>query len=190
MDDEMELDDLVRERRAYRSFKDTQITDIQIEEMVDTLKMAPSCFNNQPWRFVFVRDDEKLEEMYGVMSETNKWTERSSMVIAVFSREEDDCQVKGRNYHQFDTGMAVGLLLLKATEMGLVAHPIAGYDEEATKEVLDIPDEYTVITLIIVGVHSETPNELMTDEQKDIEKKRPERMENEEFIYLNSYKED
>ena len=183
----MELDDIVQKRRAYRSLEKVKITDEEVKELAETAQMAPSCFNYQPWNFVFVRKDDKLEEMYEVMSSANQWTRNSSMIIAVFSKKDDDCVVKDREYYQFDTGLGTAFLILKATDMGLVAHPIAGYDESKTKKVLDIPDDYQVITLVIVGKHSDKIKNELTDSQSKTEKERPERKNLSEFVHLDSY---
>jgi len=53
------------------------------------------------------------------------------------------------SYALFDTGTAVGLLLTQATQMGLVAHPVAGYDPLKVKELFGLNG--VVITLIAVG---------------------------------------
>ena len=126
----MEVREAIRTRRAYRSLDPSPITEELIQDLAESASLAPSCFNYQPWRFVFVKDIEVLKEIHGALSKTNKWIQRASMIIAVFSKEEDDCRVRGRNYHQFDTGMATAFLMLRATELGLVAHPIAGYREK------------------------------------------------------------
>jgi len=183
----LNLDEVVQKRRAYRSLEKVEITDEQVEELAETARLSPSCYNNQPWNFVFVRKDDKLEEMYEVMSSANQWTRNSSMIIAVFSKKDDDCVVKDREYHQFDTGLGTAFLVLKATEMGLVAHPIAGYDEKETKKVLDIPDDHQVITLVIVGKHSEDIKEELTEQQAKTEKERPERKSLDDFVHLESY---
>jgi hypothetical protein len=90
------------------------------------------------------------------------------MIVAVCARKEDDCQnPDGRDHYMFDTGMATAFLLLRATELGLVAHPIAGYDHAGAKKALSIPDEYTLITLVIVGKHG---SDLTTLSEKQIER--------------------
>ncbi|MFO7791796.1 MAG: nitroreductase family protein [Candidatus Saliniplasma sp.] len=187
---ELDFDEVVQKRRAYRSLEKVEITDEQIKELAETAQLAPSCYNNQPWNFVFVRKKDKLEEMYEVMSSTNKWTRNSSMIIAVFSKKDDDCVVKEREYHQFDTGLGTAFLILKATEMGLIAHPIAGFDECETKKTLDIPDEYQVITLVIVGKHSEEIKDELTDSQVKVEKERPDRKNFDGFVYLDKFGKD
>jgi len=110
------------------------------------------------------------------------------MIIAVFSREDLDCRIKGRNYYLFDTGMATAFIMLRATELGLVAHPIAGYREDQVKEILGIPEDMRVITLVIVGQHSETISPLLSEKQVESEEERPERLPLEEFAYVNGFK--
>jgi len=183
----VEVREAIEARRAYRSLDPTPVTDELIRDLAESASLAPSCFNYQPWRFVFVRDSEILAEMHGALSKTNRWIERASMIVAVFSREEDDCRVRGRIYHQFDTGMATAFLILRATELGLVAHPIAGYREKRVKEILGIPEEMQVITLVNVGNHAEVLHDLLTDGQKEGEGKRPPRKPFEEFAYIDRY---
>ncbi|MCK4582675.1 nitroreductase family protein, partial [Candidatus Bathyarchaeota archaeon] len=120
----MNITDGIHARRAYRSLEPIEITKELVEDLAKHAGLSASCFNNQPWRFVFIYDRERLEEMWGALSRGNKWVELASMIVAVFSRPEDDCRIRGRIYHQFDVGMATASLILRATELGLVAHPI------------------------------------------------------------------
>jgi len=155
--------------------------------MAESAQLSPSCFNNQPWRFVFVYDLETLEKTHSALSRGNAWAKAASLIIAVFSEREYDCQIKGRDYYLFDTGMATAFIILRATELGLVAHPIAGYNEDKVKEILGIPDSMMVITLVMVGKHSEEISPLLSEKQVGWEKERPERMPLEEFAYVNHY---
>ena len=183
----MSIKDVIEKRRAYRALKPAEITQSLINELAQSASLAPSCFNYQPWRYVFVYDKDVLKQMFAAMSKNNDWTQRASMIIAVITKKELDCIIKGREYALFDTGMATALLILRATELGLVAHPIAGYDEQKVKEILGAPEDMTVITLVNVGQHSNEMNELMTEKQIADEKKRPERHPIEKFAYMNKY---
>ena len=109
------------------------------------------------------------------------------MIIAVASRPDLDCQIKGREYYLFDTGMATAFLILRATELGLVAHPIAGYSPKKVRAALGIPDDMTVITLVNVGRHADTIGPLLSDEQAEVEPVRPERLPFEDFAYVDHY---
>jgi nitroreductase len=183
----MDVKQAIHDRRAYRSLDPIQITDELINDLARSAQLAPSCFNNQPWRFVFVYEQEMLKKLHEALSKGNVWAHSASLIIAVFSKKEHDCMLKNRDYYLFDTGIATGFLVLRATEMGLVAHPIAGFDDEKVKEILDIPEDATVITLVIISKHSETISPTLSDKQAKIEKMRPERLPFEKFVYLNSF---
>jgi len=183
----MDVIQAIRKRRAFRSLEPVEISKELVQDLAESAQLAPSCFNNQPWRFAFVYEPEQLERLHGAMSKGNTWVQNASMIIAVFSNKDLDCMIKGREYYLFDTGMATAFIMLRATELGLVAHPIAGYKEDAVKEILGIPDEMTVITLVIVGKHAETISSLLSDKQAESEKNRPERLILEEFAYVNGF---
>lgn len=184
----MEVIQAIQERRAYRSLEPVEITEDLIRDLAQNAQLAPSCFNNQPSRFVFVYEPEMLKNMHEALSNGNDWAHAASMIIAVFSRREDDCLIKDREYHQFDCGLAAAFLVLRATELGLVAHPIAGFSPRKTREILRIPEEYKVITLIIVGKRADKLNSILSEKQVAWEKKRPARKSFAEYAFLNEFK--
>lgn len=186
----MDLKEIINKRRAYRSLKPVEITSDLITDLAECARLSASCFNNQPWRYVFVTDSSVLQEMHAVFSSGNEWAKAASMIIVVCSKKDYDCVIHDRMYYQFDTGMATAFLILRATELGLVAHPIAGYSPKKTREILDIPDDMEVITLILIGRHADTISPVLSDNQIMAEKKRPERLALEEFVFMNKYKEE
>ena len=183
----MDVHAAIEARRATRSLDPVEITPNLVRDLASHARLAPSCSNNQPWRFVFVHDAEKIEAMKPVFNEGNRWCHAASLIVAVFSRKDDDCVIKDREYHQFDTGMATAFLILRATELGLVAHPIAGYSPKRTREVLGIPEEYQVITLVLVGKRSAGPSPALSPKQLEAETTRPERLPFDTFAFVNTY---
>lgn len=183
----MDVIEAITRRRAYRSLDPVSITEELIQDLAGSARLAPSCFNNQPCRFVFVYEPAVLKEMQAALSRGNEWAHAASMIIAVFSRKEDDCVIKDRVYHQFDCGLAVGFLVLRATELGLVAHPIAGYSPKKTREILRIPEEYEVITLVMVGKHSAAISPVLSSQQVEWEKNRPERLPFHKFVSVHRF---
>jgi len=183
----LDVGNAIMERRAYRSLEGVEIDRDLVMDLAENARLAPSCFNNQPWRFVFVHGRESLERVFTALTSGNRWATFASMVIAVCSEKNLDCLVKGREYYLFDTGMATAFIILRATELGLVAHPIAGFDEEKTREALRIPDEYTVITLVIVGKRSKDINPVLSEGQRKSELERPERLPPEEFAFEDCF---
>lgn len=184
----MDVWQAIEKRRAFRSLAPTGITEDLLRDLVRAAQLAPSCFNNQPARFVFVYDPSVLKEMHTALSAGNEWARAASLVIAVFSRKQDDCIIRDREYYQFDCGLAAAFLILRATELGIVAHPIAGFSPKKTREILAIPEEYQIITLIIAGRKAGTISPVLSEQQVEWEKTRPARLPLEKVLFFNRFR--
>ncbi|MEM2128005.1 MAG: nitroreductase family protein [Candidatus Bathyarchaeia archaeon] len=184
---EVELHEVIESRRAYRSLDLVEIDEGLVEDLAYHASLAPSCYNNQPWRFIFVYEEEMLQRLKAALSRGNEWAYKASMIIAVLSREDYDCIIGSRRYYLFDMGIAAAFLILRATDLGLVAHPIAGYDPEKVKSILGIPEDMEVITLIILGKHKREIDPILTPRQRESEAERPPRKSLSEFAFLNHY---
>lgn len=183
----MEVVEAIRTRRARRALQIKPVEDEKVEALIEAAMLSASCFNNQPWRLVFVRGDQALNAVKGAMSRGNEWTSRAPLIIVVACREQDDCKLSDRrNYYMFDCGLAIGQVELRATELGLLAHPIAGYDPLKVKSALGIPEEYVVMTLVICG-YLGGDEALLSEKQKGWERTRPERKPYGEVIFLDNW---
>jgi len=183
----MDVKEAIEKRRAYRSLIPVEITKDLIYDLAECAQITASCFNNQPWRYIFIYDKKMLKKMNEALSSGNEWAYKASMIIVVLGKKEDDCVIHDRIYYRFDIGMATSAMILRATELGLVAHPIAGYSPRKTRENLGIPDDIDVIALVIVGKQSDKIDKVLTEKQVEAEKERPKRKDIDEFVYMNRY---
>jgi len=183
----MDVVEAIHTRRAKRTLSDKPLEDDKIDSLIEAVRLSASCFNNQPWRIVVAKGKEALDNVKSALSKGNVWATRAPVIMVVSAREQDDCQLSDkRNYFLFSTGLAIGQLELRATELGLIAHPIAGYDPIKLKQLLGIPEEYTIITLVIIG-YPGTDAGLLSDKQKEIESNRPERKPMGENIFSDKW---
>jgi nitroreductase len=152
---ENSMSELIREieiRRAKRALSEEPIPTEVIERVLHAATLAPSCSNNQSWRYVSVSDGEVLEKIRDCLSSGNYWAKKAPLVILAASKYDLDCQLSdSRNYAFFDLGLATENLILQCFKEGLVAHPIAGFNPLKIKEAIGIPESFTLLTLIIVG---------------------------------------
>ena len=185
----MNIKEAIEKRRAYRSFEPYKITKDLISDLAECAQISASCFNNQPWKYIFVYEKQMLDKLHEALSSGNDWAKKGSMIIVVLGKKDDDCVIHDRIYYRFDIGLATAQMILRATELGLIAHPIAGYSPKKTREILNIPDEYDVIALVIVGKKSEKIDKGLSEKQVEAEKNRPKRKKIDEFIYLNKFME-
>jgi nitroreductase len=184
----MDVKEAIDKRRAFRSLEPVKITKDFLKDLAECAQITASCFNNQPWQYIFVYDPKMLEKMHEALSSGNEWAYKASLIIVVLGRKDDDCVIHDRIYYRFDIGMATEAMILRATELGLVAHPIAGYSPRKTREILGIPDDVDVIALVIVGKKSNKISSVLSEKQIEAEKKRPERKSINDFVFHNKYK--
>lgn len=183
----MDVGESILKRRARRVLDDQrQIGNDEIRALADAIMLSPSCFNNQPWRITFVRDNQILDNLATALSRGNEWATKARLILVVASKEENDCILGNRQYFLFDCGLAIGQLMLRATELGLIAHPIAGFNPVKAREILGIPEEYTVITFVICG-YPGTDDGLLSEKQIMAEKERPERKPIGEVLFLDRW---
>jgi len=142
----------IMSRKALRGLSSRPIEHMDIETIIMTAHTAPSCMNKQPWRYDAVVSEDMLEKVRETLSEGNYWMKKAPAVIAVHAGLDNDCRLNdSRDYYLFDTGLSVGLLLAQASKMGIIAHPVAGFDPVKARKILEIPDGETLIVLIALA---------------------------------------
>jgi len=185
----MDVKEAIEKRRAYRSFGPVEITDGLMGELASAARLTASCFNNQPWKFVFVRSQDALAKVRDCLSKGNEWAAKAPLIIAAFAQKDYDCVIKEREYYLFDLGMAVSAMQLRATELGLLAHPIAGFDNEKVRLALGIPEGNMVIALIIAGKKSNDISALTPYQAGQETGPRPARLALENIYGIDAYNE-
>jgi nitroreductase len=183
----MDVQNAISARRAYRSLAPVEVTDDLIHDLTRHAGLSPSCDNNQPWRFVFVRAPEALTALHEALTPGNAWMKAASALIVVCGRPDEDCIIRDREYVLFDLGLAAAFLILRATELGLVAHPVAGFSPKKTRAALGIPDIYRVISIIALGRKAEGISPALSPDQILDETERPARIPFERFVFIDHF---
>jgi len=159
-------------RRATRSISRESLPENMVLELMEAIRMTPSCYNKQPWHFLFLQSQEGLAKGHQILSPGNHpWASRAPLLVIGYAKKKDDCMLPdGRAYYQFDVGMSVMNLMLSATHLGLVARPMAGWDPARVKELFKLePDDEPIIVLAI-GFPSDDESHL-ADYYKGADKK-------------------
>lgn len=171
------LYDLLKRRWSPRAFSEQPVGPDMLLTLLEAARWAPSSSNEQPWRFVVATREEPADydRLLACLLEGNrKWAYRAPVLILSVARV--DFEEDGRpNRHAFhDVGLATENLLLQATALGLVAHPMAGFDIEKARADLKIPSGYEPVAMIAVGYPGELsvlPDYLQQRELKPRERK-------------------
>jgi len=141
----------IETRRAFRAIAEAPIGEDVLEELASAAHLAPSSANNQPWRLVTVVDPSRLEALRSTFTPGNYWAKKAPAVTAFVTSADWSLRAAGKDYAWFELGMAAMAYQLQAAADGLYAHPIAGFDAEAVKKILGIPEAATLVVLVVLG---------------------------------------
>lgn len=141
--------DLIKSRRSVRKFSDRPVDDGMVEDILEAGRWAPSGLNNQPWRFIVVRDRGLADSMaectrYGAI------IRGAPLLIAVFL--DRDVMYD----HTKDTqacGAAIQNMLLTAHGMGLGAVWLGEILNRKgdVNRILDAPESLELMAVIAIG---------------------------------------
>jgi len=156
----MELNEAILKRRSVRKFTDYQVTDEEVNELLDAARWAPSWANTQVWEFIVVRDKDIIQKIVSTYSENNPATKCSlaaSLLIVgcaktgISGGKKETKESMFSEWFMFDLGLAVQNLCLRAHDCGLGTVIVGSLDHAVCKKHLSVPDGYEVVVIIPVG---------------------------------------
>jgi len=151
----------IKERRSILRFEKVSVEDEKVQAILDAGRWAPSWLNRQPWRFILIKDHnikERLSEL--VPTVYNQGMKEAPLCIAVCVDISED------PFHYIEDGaVASQNMALAAHSLGLGSCWIGVFNlkkekdssEEKIKEVLEIPKEYRMISLLPIGIPKYAP---------------------------------
>lgn len=143
---------LILNRWSPRAMSGDELTDEELFPLFEAARWAPSSYNNQPWRIIIARTPADRERFLEFLAPGNRtWCIRAAVLVVVISRNTFEYNSKPARTHSFDTGAAWENLALEGSRRGLVVHGMQGFDYEKAKQVLGVPDDYTVEAMIAIG---------------------------------------
>jgi nitroreductase len=147
----------IRKRRSVRNYTGDPIPREDLETIVDAGRLAATGGNRQPWDFIVVTDREMIDRLKIAAA----WMEKAGAIIAVVMDPVSRWWLE-------DGSAAVENMLIASTALGYGSCWLEGYTlprEEEFKELLGVPDEKRLLTLVPIGVPVEWP----TKEKKSLE---------------------
>lgn len=163
----MELTKCINERRSIRKYKEHEIANEEIEELIKSAQMAPSWKNSQTARFFVAQSKEYKAKMVDALPDFNKDRARDASCVIVtavvkgisgYTSEGESATHLGHGFQCFDNGLAVENLCLKAYDMGYGTLIMGLYNEKMVRDVFEIPENMDIVTVIAVGKADICPN--------------------------------
>ncbi len=150
---EVEVDSMFTDRWSPRAFASDPLPEHQIKTLFEAARWAPSCFNEQPWLFVYATEPEQRRKLASVLVEKNqRWAAKCPLLMFVLARRQFREGGRENRHAPFDAGSAWMSLALQARRLGLYAHAMAGFSIKKAYEALGVSEEkYLVMAAIAVG---------------------------------------
>jgi len=152
----MNVKEAIEKRRSIRRFKEKEVSDEIIKEVIDAARRAPSARNLQPWHFLVVKNKENLLKL----KENNVFGQKEiydvPIVIVCCAEKEAHPPHPGMEEEPLiNLSLASAFLVLRATELGLGTCFVAWFDKEKIKKILGIPEDIIIPYVIIMGYPDE-----------------------------------
>jgi 3-hydroxypropanoate dehydrogenase len=145
------LDQLFRVARTRNGWTDRPVSDEQIRELYDLLKLGPTSANSCPARFVWVRAPERKARLAALASQTNGPKILAAPVTVIIGFDLDFAEqlpklfpARGQKMKELfqnadlahttafrNASLQGGYLILAARALGLDTGPMSGFDNKA-----------------------------------------------------------
>lgn len=155
---------LILNRWSPRSMSGEPISDEELMALFEAARWAPSCYNSQPWRFLYAkRNTPHFAVFFDLLVDFNKsWCENAAVLGVIASETIFERNKKPSVTHALDTGAAWENLSLEGNARNLVVHGMQGFDYEKARKTLKIPEAFAVLAMFAVG--KPAPKEMLPDE--------------------------
>ena len=186
-----EILDVIRHRWSPRAFdpsKDVSVADLR--RLFEAARWAPSSMNEQPWRFV-VASRERSPETFNalVQSLTGKnpmWAGAAPVFVLTVVRLTTERDEAVNAHAWYDTGQAVGFMILQATGMGLSTRQMEGFDHELARSACNVPAPYEPAVLMAIG-YAGDPEKLPYEKHRAAERQPRQRRPLGSFVFEGTW---
>jgi len=146
----MNLKEIFEKRKSIRKYTGEPITEDQIKLIMEAAQIAPSASNKQPYKFIVLKNDE-LKKTFRKKAARQNFIDKAAVIFVVLG-------IKEREYwYKVDIGIAVEHMALQAAELGLGSCWIGAIERDEIRELLKIPNNWEIVSLLIVGIPNQDP---------------------------------
>jgi nitroreductase len=149
--------DTIRSRRSIRKFTQQPVTDDTLRQVIEMGVWAPSGLNNQPWKFVVIRDAATIAELSG-QTRYSHIVKGAPACIAVFlDRSQSYDYVKDVQA----MGACIQNMLLTVHHLGLGAVWLGEIlkNKDAVAALLGAPQDMELMAVVALGYPAEARKE-------------------------------
>jgi len=139
----------IKTRRSVRQFTDDTVDDKTIDRIIEIGTWAPSGLNNQPWRFVVIRDSQLKDEI-AAQTKCNRIIQGAPVCLTVFL---DNSQSYDRVKDIQACGACIQNMLLTIHHLGLGGVWLGEIlkNRESVERILNVPENCELMAVVALG---------------------------------------
>jgi nitroreductase len=141
---------LSRNRQAVKRFSDRMVPPELLARIMECARYAPSAREDQPWRFIVVQDALTRHRIARAVFQ-GELVRTAPVLVIGCARVHSNIAGSGRPSHPIDLAAATEAMVLAAADMSLATAWITGFREGEIQQVLGIPADVPVVTLLALG---------------------------------------
>jgi len=156
----LDVFEAIKTRRSIRAFTREEVSDREIETILDAARWAPSAGNIQPWIFIVVKNPETKRRLSRAALDQFFIAEAPVVIVVCADQERSGMGYGTRGISLYciqDTAAATQNLLLATHALGLGACWVGAFDEEEVKLILRIPEGVRPVAIVPIGHPAEKP---------------------------------
>lgn len=151
----MELAKAIRTRESVRAYQDRPVPEEKLAAVLEAARLAPSASNRQRWKFIVVRDAERRRAL-SLAAGGQAHLAQAPVVIAAVATLPDYVMRCGVPAYAVDLAIAVDHITLAAADQGLGTCWIGAFSQDEARQILSVPAEYRIVTLLPLGFSAQT----------------------------------
>lgn len=154
------VNETIANRWSGRAYDATlSVSHVQVIALLEAARWAPSCFGDQPWRFIVWNrstDAKAWQQAFDCLAPSNQtWVKDAPVLLLVCADTLFNHNLQPNRWAQYDTGAAAENVCLQASSMGLMAHQMGGFNADSAREAFAIPAQYIPMAMLSVGYAAE-----------------------------------
>lgn len=149
----MTVFDAIQARKSIRKYKADAVSEADLRKVLEAGVLSPSAKNMQMYKFLVITDAERNKKMRKACGGQNM-IGQAPVSIVMLSKSERMMPI-GLEAGIIDTSIALSFMMLQATELGLSTCWLGNVDAPKLKEILEIPEEYTIVAVTPLGYADE-----------------------------------
>jgi len=155
----MDCMEAIMSRRSIRKYKSDPVTEQDLLTILEAGRWAPSAGNLQPCQFVVVKDEAQRQKVReAAMNQESLISAPVIIVVCADPQRSSYYGDAGMNYLcLLDCANATENILLAATALGYGSCWMGGFSEKRLKNVLGLPENFRVVSVIPIGRPDDSP---------------------------------